>query len=348
MYSQHAGGECRVKVNNNERKIFDKLLPVKEISIQGLSKVKGITIQYLGAGGMLISHNQTTIAIDPFFSNVFVKAWKTNAVLKPDTTAIKAVSGIENLRNVDAVFITHSHYDHVLDVPYLYKKVFEKHPPVYGSKSVNNLLKNLIPSDDLSNVQDSAAQYLKPEMHWIKVNNTFRVLPVLSDHAPHYKFVKLFDGEVILSPTEQEYYTGTNPALWKEGRTLAYFIEIIEKTDTFRMHIQTSACTPTEGLPPQSYIQQIGKVDIAMICMASFDNVDDYPDRLLDYLKPEKVIVVHWENFFEKYELDKKRYKVVSLTNGLCFLERLESLLYPALLKEKCILPVPNSIIKVN
>ncbi len=85
-----------------------------------------------------------------------------------------------------------------------------------------------------------------------------------------------------------------------------------------------------------------------MICMASFDNVDDYPDRLLNYLKPEKVVIVHWENFFSKYSLNKKRHKVVSVTNGLCFLERLEKLLYPGLLKEKCLLPLPNSVIHIN
>ncbi len=85
-----------------------------------------------------------------------------------------------------------------------------------------------------------------------------------------------------------------------------------------------------------------------MMCMASFDNVDDYPDRLLSYLKPEKVIIVHWENFFKKYKLDKKKYKIVPFTNGLCFLERMETLLFPATVREKCILPVPNSFIRIN
>ncbi|MFY9311463.1 MAG: MBL fold metallo-hydrolase [Bacteroidia bacterium] len=345
-YGQHAGGECGTKINNNERKIFKKLPPVRETAISMPGSVKGITIQYLGAGGILITHNNTTIAIDPFFSNIPVKPWTHS--IRPDTIAIENVSGINNLRNADAVFITHAHYDHLLDVPYLYKKVFTKRPSIHGSKSVNNLLKNLVPAADLINVQDSASRYTDTKIHWIYVNQTIRVMPILSDHAPHYKYLKLFDGEAIIAPTEEEYYKGTEPALWKEGRTLAYFVEIIEKSDTFRIHIQTSACTPTEGLPPQAYIQQVGNADVAMICMASFDNVDDYPDRLLNYLKPEKVVIVHWENFFSKYSLNKKRHKVVSVTNGLCFLERLEKLLYPGLLKEKCLLPLPNSVIHIN
>lgn len=353
-YGQHAGGSCSSKINNKERKIFKKLPPVKDTSISGLTGIKGITIQYLGAGGILLTKGQTTIAFDPFFSNGatsykdWYKPWKNNLVLKPDTAVINEVSGIKNLSNTEAVFITHAHYDHLLDVPYLYKKVFAKKPAIYGNTSVNYLLKNLVPSEDVINAQVKASQFSSTEIQWIKVNDNFRVMPILSDHAPHYRFIKVFDGEAIISPTVEEYYNGSDPALWKEGRTLAYLVEITENTDTFRIHIQTSACTPTDGLPPEVYMQHIGKVDISMFCMASFDNVDDYPDKLLSYLKPQKVIIVHWENFFKKYKLERKKYKVVPLTNGLCFLERMEQLLFPITVKEKCILPVPNSFIRIN
>lgn len=353
-YSQNQSDDCPTKINNNERRVFRKLPPVKDINIPLSSKIKGITIQYLGAGGILISQGVTTIAIDPFFSNTAMtyKNWfkprSTNLFVKPDTHTIEKAAAIVNLVNVSAVFITHAHYDHILDVPHLYKSVFSKKPIIYGNKTANNLLSNLIPKNNLVNVQDSASQFSKPDMHWIKAGPNFRVLPILSDHAPHLKFIKLFDGESISTPTPEEYYSGSKLAIWKEGRTLAYLVEITDNQDTFRIHIQTSACTPNDGLPPQEYMQQIGKVDVSMFCMASFDNVDNYPDKLINYLKPQKIIIVHWENFFKKYKFDKKKHKIVSFTNALCFLRKMDNILYPATVKEKCILPVPNSYIRIN
>lgn len=354
LFAQNASYNCSPKYNNNEKKFFSKLPPVKEVVLNGITAQKGITIQYLGAGGVLITKGETTIAIDPFFSNgaLHYKNWfkpkKNHLFIQPDTSVIKEVSSIPNLKNVSAVFVTHAHYDHLLDIPQLYDKLFVNQPKIYGNNSVNNILKKLIPQTKLVNAQDSASQYLKPEIHWINIGTSFRVMPISSDHAPHYKFIKLYDGETIDSPTKEEYYKGTDINVWKEGRTLAYLVEIIELTDTFRIHIQTSATTPNDGLPPADYIKKTGSIDMVMFCMASFDNVSDYPNRLINYLKPKKIVIVHWENFFKKYELNKKKHTIVPFTNGMCFLKRLEEIIYPIALIDKCTLPLPNSIIRLE
>lgn len=354
LFAQNASYNCSPKYNNNEKKFFAKLQPVKEMDLTGVTTQKNISIQYLGAGGILLTKGETTIAFDPFFSNgaLHYKNWfkpkKSHLFIQPDTSVIKEVGSIPNLKNVSAVFVTHAHYDHLLDVPQLYDKLFVNQPTVYGNNSVNNILKNLVPQAKLINAQDSASQHLKPAIHWITIDSTFRVMPIISDHAPHYKFVKLYDGETIDSPTKEEYYNGTDINVWKEGRTLAYLVEIIELTDTFRIHIQTSATTPNDGLPPADYIKRVGRVDMVMFCMASFDNVSDYPNRLLNYLNPKKMVIVHWENFFKKYELNKTKHTLVPFTNGMCFLKRLEEIVYPSTLTDKFILPFPNSMIRLN
>ena len=353
-FAQNKSTNCSPKYNNNEKKFFAKLPPVKELLLTGITTQKNITIQYLGAGGVLITKGETTIAIDPFFSNgaLHYKNWlkpkKNHLFIKPDTSIVKQISTIPNLKNVSAVFVTHAHYDHLLDIPQLYDKVFLKQPKIYGNNSVNNILKNLVPANKLVNLQDSAAQFHKPEIHWINIGTSFRIMPITSDHAPHYKFVKLYDGETIDSPTKEDYYKGTDVTIWKEGRTLAYLVEIIELTDTFRIHIQTSATTPNDGLPPADYIKKTGSIDMVMFCMASYDNVSEYPDRLLKYLNPKKMVVLHWENFFKEYELNKKKHKIVPFTNGLCFLKRLEEIVYPLRLTDKFILPLPNSMIRLE
>lgn len=347
---------CGSKKNNNEKKVFKRLPPVKETSITGITRIKDVTIQYLGAGGVLIAKGDNVVAIDPFFSNKafsfgrFIRG-KKSRLIKPDTTLIKELSPkIKNLKDANAVFITHAHYDHLLDVPYLYKKVFVKNPVIYGNNSTKAILKNLVPPTNLVSVHTTAAQHSKPEIHWINVGTNIRVMPILSDHAPHYKFVKFFDGETIASPTEEEYYKGTDPLMWKEGRTLAYLVEIMDGNDTLRIHVQTSACTPTEGLPPLAYKNIVGKVDIVMFCMPSFDNVESYPDSLIRYLNPTKLIIVHWEDFFEDYNLDREptKYKIVPYNDAMCFIDIIEGIIFPATIREKCLLPVPGAFIRVE
>jgi hypothetical protein len=353
-YTQNTTKDCSTRINNREQKIFKRLPTIKDTSISGISKIKGVSIQYLGAGGILISKGETVIAFDPFFSNNAIKyrqwfrPWKKSLILQPDIEELKEVGAIKNLQNVTALFVTHAHYDHLFDVPYLYEKTMLKHPKIYGNTSVKTLLKNLVPDSDVINIQDSAAQFSKQEMHWINIEKNFRVSPIFADHAPHYEFVKFFDGEATASPTKEEYYKGTSPALWNEGRTLTYIVEIIENTDTLRMHIQTAACSPPEGLPPVSYMNQIKNIDISILCMASFNYVSNYPDSLINYLKPKQIVIVHWENFFKKYSLNRKHYKIVPFTNAMCFIDRMEQLLYPATVKSKCLLPVPNSFIRLE
>lgn len=353
-YAQPNNHSCGKNKHNNEKKFFKRLPPVKESTITGVTPIKDITIQYLGAGGILIAKGENVVAFDPFFSNTafsfgrFIRGKKAR-LIKPDTALIDTLSPqIKNLKDANAVFITHAHYDHLLDVPYLYKKIFVKNPVIYGNNSTSAILKNLVPPANLVSVHTTAAQYSKPEIHWIDVGTNIRVMPILSDHAPHYKFVKFFDGETIASPTEQEYYKGTDPLMWKEGRTLAYLVEIMEGSDTLRIHVQTSACTPTDGLPPLTYKNRVGKADIVMFCMPSFDNVESYPDSLIQYLNPTKLIIVHWEDFFEKYDLNKKRYKLVPYNNGMCFLDAIEKIIFPATVREKCVLPVPGAFIRVE
>ena len=84
-----------------------------------------------------------------------------------------------------------------------------------------------------------------------------------------------------------------------------------------------------------------------MFGAASFSYVNDYPEPLLEYLKPERLIICHWEDFFVKY--NRKKKKKVRFTNIKKYLYNVNKV-YPWKIDgvEKFILPKPGTIIKVE
>ena len=39
---------------------------------------------------------------------------------------------------------------------------------------------------------------------------------------------------------------------------------------------------------------------VALLCVASFDQVPRYPEGLIEALQPRHVVLAHWENFFSR------------------------------------------------
>ena len=85
-----------------------------------------VVLKYLGAAGWEISDGTTTILIDPYLSRIngppppgghsmsgdTRKAYGWDDVAMPDEAAIDS-----RISRADFVLVTHTHYDHILDVP---------------------------------------------------------------------------------------------------------------------------------------------------------------------------------------------------------------------------------------
>jgi len=97
----------KASVEHNEPNIRSAIKPLP-----------GLRIRWLGTFGYEISDAQTTILIDPFISRP-----KLTELLKPiviDTSAVQRylLSTID-LDKLAAILVTHSHYDHLEDVPFI-------------------------------------------------------------------------------------------------------------------------------------------------------------------------------------------------------------------------------------
>jgi hypothetical protein len=146
-----------------------------------------------------------------------------------------------------------------------------------------------------------------------------RVLPIPTPHAPHYHSIHLYQGHIKQEPSKA--------GDWKEGTNFSFLIDFLgEKGEIkFRIYINSAAAgIPERFVPPENLAEY--PVDVAILCVASFSYVDDYPDYFLKTLQPRHIMLSHWENFFQKREKLQEKPMSVPFTNMKKFLDRLNVL----------------------
>ncbi len=94
-------------------------------------KSRQVILRWLGTAGWEISDGTTVILIDPYVSRIFGPqppgrtpyartAGDTRPLYGWDDVATPDVAAIdEHVQRADFVLVTHTHYDHVLDVPHI-------------------------------------------------------------------------------------------------------------------------------------------------------------------------------------------------------------------------------------
>jgi L-ascorbate metabolism protein UlaG (beta-lactamase superfamily) len=261
-------------------------LPAQNQPIPG--KSNQVVLKYLGTAGWEITDGTTTILIDPYLSRINGPAppgggsghplagdtrpaygWRD--VAQPDVAAIDS-----HIQRADFVLVTHTHYDHILDVPHIALKT---RAAVIGTESTENVMR----------------AYAIPEQQLITVRG-----------GEDYQFSS-FSLKVIPSihsPLDHKHYfsSATAPAGMKapltleqihpEGGTLAYLIR-------FHGH-------QILAFGGMNFIERemVGlEPDVALIgAGASRKEIYDYSGRLMrDLHYPAIVLPTHWDNFLAPY-----------------------------------------------
>ena len=103
----------------------------------------------------------------------------------------------------------------------------------------------------------------------------------------------------------------------------------------YRIHYQDSASTPPYGFPP---ILADGKgIDVEILCVGSWNQVQRYPDALLKVSRPRLVVLGHWEDFFGN---DPERPQTIRLLDEQGMVERTRAALPDG---TPVVMPVPLS-----
>ncbi|MFZ1808523.1 MAG: hypothetical protein WAU36_14925 [Cyclobacteriaceae bacterium] len=335
-------------------KFYPEIVPKKSEAVLSVSPdaKNEMSIVYLGSGNLVLERNGEAIITDPFFSNQklmkllgkvksnpsLYNTWKTNFeyFLSPSV--------------VQAGLVSHTHYDHAMDLPLLLEdRYLTNMKVVYGNaylpKIMQNFEKEGVRLASLTKEQVYDPRSSDRAYEWISVAPSIRVLPILSNHAPHTKKKLHMD-----KPLEEEYFdehliysnSKTKAFKWSTGETYSFLIDFLG-SDTLRVFLQTSASQPPFGFPPAEELSKRG-VDLALVCYASTPNVDDYPNKLIELIQPDKLMFVHWEDFFRT---PKSFYdqRLVRSTNPKKVRRRIDRLGKP---NDYFMMPMPGTRIKVK
>jgi hypothetical protein len=281
-------------------------------------------VEFLGVGGFLVTVGDDAVMTAPLYTRPDMFTVETGLPVESDTAAVAAALPPSKVKNVRAVISGHAHYDHLLDVP----AVLDLAPTalLYSNTSAKNLLDAYAPDRDATcsttpvnahpvarsrviALDDPAASVVdytncpdqKPNGaplagKWTQVpNSNVRVLAVCSMHPDQIGPMHFAPGNV---DTEQ-CTAPTGMPDWKEGPTIAFLVDFLDpKTHAplYRFFYQDAPTNPPIGFVPTGFLDK--RVDLALLCVGSYDHVNDAPSDIMTALAPRFSLGGHWEDFF--------------------------------------------------
>lgn len=280
-----------------------ELDPVKLSDEHKLAQPK---LEYLGVAGFLLRWRDEAVLFDPLFSRPSLPQlfW-----LSPNTRQIDDY--MPKAPEVSMLLVGHAHYDHLLDVAW----VMNHHTPnatFYGSRTAGHILRAEVGKDrKIENAEAKMAWLPGPngprpiaraDGWFTSSKGAIRAMPIQSSHAPNATGVDLMGGEYQqdLSALPKAFWN------WKEGQTLAWLVDLLdEKGKTvYRIHFQDSSSDAPYGFPPD--LGDDTGIDVAILPVASWVQVENYPQALIELTQPRLVVLCHWEDFFGG-DLDKPK-----------------------------------------
>ena len=95
-----------------------------------------VNLTWLGTAGVLISDRETDILIDPYVSRFGLFKIAMGLPLQPNKESVKKWVARLGKNNIQAVVVSHSHFDHCLDAPFF---ALETGASLMGSESTLNV-----------------------------------------------------------------------------------------------------------------------------------------------------------------------------------------------------------------
>ena len=271
-----------------------------------------LEVRFLGVGGFALRHGDDLVLTAPLYSNPDVLAVQFGSIA-PDPARIDAFLDPTFVQDAAAILSGHAHYDHLLDVPYVWTKT--DHALVLGNADAAKLLDaEGMPAEAIVALDD-------PELAWVDSRNCpdpdpctglpagnegawlelpqshVRVRALCSSHpAQVFGVIHFGEGCVDGEPTEPPPSAGD----WKEGQTLAYLIDFLDPDSgapIFRVYAQDAPTDAPIGHPVPELLDE-KRVDLALLNVGSWESVTDHPGAIISAMQPRYVIGGHWEDFF--------------------------------------------------
>jgi L-ascorbate metabolism protein UlaG (beta-lactamase superfamily) len=234
------------------------------------ASANSIRITYLGVNGFQFETDGHALLIDPYFTRVGLWAGALNERIESNPNRVE--SGLRHVRrNVDAILVTHAHFDHLLDAPEIMRYT---HARLIAGPTAIRLVESFgISANKCEIVQAGKVRRIGP---W-----TIHIFAAQHD--------RLF-GKVPFARRS----TSSKPIKasdWTVGEPLAFVVEAAGK----RIYIDSGGI---RGAPPDSRIRQ---VDLAILGVALPDSRARFGEAGRK-LHPRFIFPSHQDDMFAAFD----------------------------------------------
>jgi hypothetical protein len=248
---------------------------------------------HLGSGGWIIERGDDQVLAAPLFSNPSLLRTGLRSI-RSDTALVDRYMSRYDVTGATEILVGHAHYDHLMDVP----RVARSHAPnarIVGNTTVKNTLGTWSGVGDRVDVVNEIAGDQHTVGEWLRYGDGVPIMGLRSKHAAHFDGYTLYRGTRDRPLTSEPRWVTE----WLEGRSHAYLVDFLDPDGSvaFRVSYQDAVSPAPAGFAPEALIEQ-HPVDVAIFVPATFDQVDWHPEAFVENLRPEHVLLGHWEDFF--------------------------------------------------
>ena len=238
-----------------------------------------IKVTFFGTTTLLFDDGKDQILFDSHFTRPSMWKYIRGASVSTNTALCDRLIQLHHIDRLRAIFISHTHHDHVMDAPYMAK---ECGAVVYGSSSARNVALGGGVSEDSIVVFQHGSEYSIGE---------YRIRIIKSLHSKPTRLNNDL-GEPIEAPLVQP----ASLRSYKEGGSYDFYIEHGEKRILIR--------------PSFNYIE--GQLDgiradtlflgVAGLAKAERNMEERFFAETVEKTKASLVIPIHWDNFFVPFD----------------------------------------------
>ena len=306
---------------------FTRAEPI--LAANDLTYTKSLQVRWLGAACYLVQLGDRVIFTDPFLTHHSLARVGLGGSLKSDPhTVSNALAGLPVPR---AIFVGHSHYDHLLDAAECLKQPGWGEVPIYGSVSTRNLLHGY--GERFTNTW----QMVVTNASWQKVAQGIRYKAIPATHGRQLPLFPLLYPGKVNEPMRRRPRRASD---FKVGDSYAFLFELSNDQATNTIYFVDAAHPHQQGFPDDS----VKSVDVAILCAPTWELSEGYPGNILQRLKPRHIVASHYDNFFQ---VNHKATEFVPLADMDGFLMRTQNAArYPEF--ENILVPSVGSVLRLE